>query len=104
MTSGYDTGQSVNVGSVILAPPMIQISNTSGGTTLPNQPCVEITLENVSGNTPMFVGGIGSLAANSGIGYQLYGGNSLSRRIDNFNKVSVFATASGQFLAIIGTG
>lgn len=103
MTSGYDVGQSTNA-SIILAQPMLMISSASGGTQLPNQACNEVTVQNITGNALMFIGGISDQAPFSGKGYQLYGGNSLQRRIDNFNKISACATTSGQLLCVIGTG
>ena len=81
---------------------MITCTGASGGTQLPNLPCLRLLVRSMSGNNVMFVSGIGAQAPYSGKGVELYGGEMLPPlEIDNANELSIFAATSGQKVSIM---
>jgi len=90
----------------------ITVSSVSGGTTLASGNVIELTLQNLSGNTPIYVGaGSGSANlltnpnpnfANSGVGLIIYGGTERTFRLSNPNQLSVYGTTSGQTVGVGG--
>lgn len=92
------SGQFVNTIANSFVPTLIrngytQITDTSGGVQLSSGVVIFTTVENIPGNDPIWIGGIG---VNSGTGYLLVAGNCKDINIDNLNKIYLFATTSGQ--------
>ena len=77
-------------------------TNSSGGSELGSGVIFAATLRSASGNALMRVGGTGANAPTSGVGVILYGGDALDVRVDNFNRVRVWALTSGQAVSAIG--
>ena len=98
------SGQTVNISGQLvssLAPSLLRngysrIGSTTGGTQLSSGMVMFTTVENISGNNSMWLGGFG---VNSGTGYLLVAGNNIDINIDNLNKIYVFAQTSGQFVS-----
>jgi len=91
-----------DMGTTIVTANWVSLSTASGGTQLPNQACLEVTVRSISGNAPIFLGGIGAHAPVSGKGQILYGGEARSYRVDNFNAIRAVATRAGDMLALDG--
>ncbi len=91
-----------DMGTQIVTAPLQACSAVSGGTQMPNQPCIECTVQNLSGNSPAYVGGNSTQAPYSGKGQVLYGGQSRTYRVDNFNKIQVFAVKANDMVSIDG--
>lgn len=81
---------------------LLPVTGVSGGVALASGDVASLTIKNLQGNGDMFVGGTGSEAPNSGIGFLLSGGEGVSLTATNFNKVQVFATTSGQVISYFG--
>lgn len=94
--SGQNTKE---FGSSII--PGTQTVGIGSGTALPSNACFSVTVRSLSGNTPMYVGGAGTLA-NSGVGMILYSTDSVTLKVNNTNQVSIFATNSGNQYTWIG--
>ena len=78
------------------------VTSLSGGTELGSGVVINLTVRNISGNAPMYIGGTGSEAPFSGKGMILFGNESQTFDIDNFNKIRLFANTSGQRARVIG--
>lgn len=91
-----------DMGTNVVTTPWVALTTTSGGTQLPNVPCIEVTVRSISGNAPVFIGGTGAHAPVSGKGQILYGGEARSYRVDNFNRIQAVGTRAGDMLAIDG--
>lgn len=76
----------------------VTITNSSGGTTLPNKDCGgEVFLQNESGNNTMNVGGSNAGEfPNSTNGFSLFAGESMTIKIRNTDDLAVWAATSGQ--------
>lgn len=71
------------------------VTATGSGIALPSNPNVfSVLLRAVSGVSNILVGGTGTNIANSGVGISLYGGDSISIKVNNTNAISVWG-ASG---------
>lgn len=91
----YGTAIRTNVPTVI--------ASLSGGTELSSGVVFSVTIRNASGNAPMWIGGAtGTDVPNSGKGMILFGNESQTYKLDNFNKVRAFARTSGQLLYFTG--
>lgn len=83
-------------------------SANSGGAVLAScGPIISATLRSMSGNGPMMIGGtsIGNYPT-SGIGMELFAGETMTLRVTNTNQLSVYnesGNISGQFVNIIAT-
>lgn len=80
----------------------------SGGVILAScGPIISATLRSFSGNGPMMIGGIISGSyPNSGVGVELFAGETITLRVTNTNQISVYnesGNISGQFVNIITT-
>lgn len=89
-------------GTVIRTTSGTIITSLSGGTELGSGVVINLTVRNLSGNAPMYIGGTGSEAPFSGKGMILFGNESQVFDIDNFNKIRLFANTSGQRVRVIG--
>jgi hypothetical protein len=93
------SGQAVNISGQFvssLAPSLLRNGYTRIGSTntqLSSGAIISVTVENIPGNDPVWIGSVG---VNSGTGYLLIAGNCKDINIDNLNKVYLFATTSGQ--------
>ena len=79
-------------------------TSLSGGTELHSGIVFAVNLRNLSGNAPIYVGGTGSESPFSGKGMLLFSNESQEYRVDNFNRIRVFATTSGQRVRAIAVG
>lgn len=93
------SGNVTSVGDTVVAG-FVQVTSTSGGTTLSSGPIIHVTLTNPFSD--MYIGP--STGVNSGMGYILTAGMATSPeiRVNNLNAINVFATVSGQFVSFIG--
>lgn len=89
-------------GSSILTAPTLTVESLSGGNELGSGATFKVVVRSQSGNTVMFIGGTGSNAPFNGQGLEMYGGESITIPVDNFNKVRVFASTSGQKVSFLG--
>lgn len=89
-------------GSALITNPMRQATNASGGVILSSGSVFSVTVNSMSGNAPVWIGGTGSQAPFSGKGLQVYGGGSVSLKIDSVDDIRVFAEVSGQLVSWIG--
>lgn len=89
-------------GTQIVTTNLVTAIGTSGGTQLPTQQCIRCRVRNLSGNAPMFVGGVGGQAPFSGKGQVLYGGEVRDYDVNNFNAISVFAVQANQQVSVDG--
>jgi hypothetical protein len=79
------------------------ITGASGGTQLADVQVGQLYIQSLSGNSVMYVGGVGTDAPFSGRGIILYSNRApLMLPISNANKVSVYATTSGQMITYWG--
>lgn len=97
------SGQVVNISGQFvssLAPSLLRNGysriSAGGGTQLSSGVIIAVTIENIPGNDPMWIGGPG---VNSGTGYLIVAGNCKDINIDNLNKVHLFAQTSGQYVS-----
>jgi hypothetical protein len=90
------------VGTIFRTDVPTVITSLSGGTELSSGVTFAVTIRNASGNAPMYLGGTGTYAPFSGKGMVLFGGESKQIKIDNFNKLRVFANTSGQKVYLDG--
>jgi hypothetical protein len=102
-TSGqinYDFGTTLRTTSGTI------VTSLSGGTELGSGIVLNVTVRNLSGNNVMYVGGASGTGHEpfSGKGMLLFGNESQTFEIDNFNKVRLFANTSGQRVRCIGVG
>lgn len=89
-------------GTVIRTTSGTIVTSLSGGTELGSGIVINVTVRNLSGNGPMYIGGTGTEAPFSGKGMILFGNESQTYDIDNFNKIRLFANTSGQRVRVIG--
>lgn len=96
--------------SVIRSRDQLQATSASGGVELESGDVISVTikmLETGSGDINqsgyVYIGGTATGdAPNSGHGLRLSPGDSYTVAVDNFNKVAVFATNSGEWVSYIG--
>jgi len=90
-------------GTSVLIGSQVSITSLSGGTELGSGVTFGFAVRNISGNSPMYLGGAtGVNVPASGKGMILYGGDSEEFRLANLNAVHVFASTSGQFVTYLG--
>lgn len=89
-------------GSTLITNPMRQVTNASGGVVLSSGSIFSVTINNESGNAPVWIGGTGAQAPFSGKGLHVYGGGSISLKIDSVDDIRVFGETSGQFVSWLG--
>lgn len=79
------------------------ITGNSGGSVLFSAgPLISATLRSASGNTVMFIAGLGNNVPSNNVGIPLYGNETLTFKVANFNAISAFASTSGQILNYVG--
>lgn len=92
-------------GTTLLTGPLVNVTGISGGGFLGSGAAFSVTVLNISGNNPMWVGANASgQTPVSGTGFILYAGASLSLRVDNIGDVKIMAETSGQLVSYIGVG
>lgn len=91
-------------GTGLVAGPLVACTAASGGTRISGSANIfSITVMNISGNSPVWIGGNGlGTSPISGTGLILYGGASIDLRVDNSADVFVCAEASGQNVSWCG--
>jgi len=72
----------------------VQAPSTSGGVALSSGEIISVDIRSLPGNGSVWFGS----SPYSGYGYLLLGGESREVKIDNLNKVRVFAQISGQYV------
>jgi hypothetical protein len=92
----YEYGTGVRTGG------LINCTANSGGTQLSGVTLYSVSIVNLSGNAPVWIGGIGSNAPTSGTGLVVYPGFGVDFKIDNLSKISVCAEASGNRISWAG--
>lgn len=81
----------------------VQCTDFSGGTIIGAVRTIHgLVVKNLSGNAPVYVGGIGTNAPFSGKGYILMGNEEREFRVQSASGVKVFATVSGQLISYYG--
>ena len=98
------SGQNVKeYGSSVTAAASVTITSLSGGTTLGSGAIFKLLIRSQSGNRVMYIGApSGSGSANSGVGVELYGGESIMLPMNNLNTVNLYATVSGEKVSYLG--
>jgi hypothetical protein len=90
----------IEVGTTPRTGTHVAVTGASGGTQLPNAPGFSVLLRNISGNQVMFVGSTTNPPEiTSPLGVPIYGGESITVKVTNANKLRVAASKSGENLA-----
>lgn len=92
------SGQQTGVPTAVATAAAVQLTSLSGGAALGSLAIRAVTMNNRASNNSVYVGGTGSNAPASGIGFELEAGRAVRQEVDNLSDVRVFATVSGQFV------
>jgi len=90
-------------GTSLITGPLCTASASSGGSILGSGSVFSISLINISGNNPVWVGANASgYQPVSGNGMILYGGAAIDIRVDRVEDVMICAETSGQMVSWLG--
>jgi hypothetical protein len=90
-------------GTSLLTGPLCVASAASGGTQLGSGSVFSVSVVNISGNNPVWLGGNSvSFAPVSGFGLILYGGAAVDIRVDRVDDIRVCAETSGNQVSWLG--
>jgi hypothetical protein len=98
MSSVGGSSRNYEIGSGIITGDLVTITSFSGGVALPAFGSIlSVTVENLSGNGNMWIGGTGNATSYpvSGHGLVFYPGAVANIRVDNSSDVRIFAENSG---------
>ena len=91
-------------GTSVLTGAVLTVTSNSGGVSLGSGAVFKAFIKNRSGNNTVYVGGnSNNNYPNSGIGFELLGGETTpALAVDNLNDVRLFAVASGNIVSYMG--
>ena len=90
-------------GTALLTGPLCTATASSGGSVLGSGSVFSVSVVNISGNNPVWVGANASgYQPVSGYGLILYGGAAIDIRIDRVDDIRVCAETSGQMVSWLG--
>lgn len=92
----------VEFGTSLRTAGLTQATSLSGGVLLGSGAVFSVTMISISGNAPMWVGGVGSFAPFSGTGLIVYPGSAVSLKVNAVDTIRVFAETSGQKVSWLG--
>lgn len=90
-------------GTRLLTGPLCTATASSGGSQLGSGSVFSVSIINISGNAPVWVGGNASgVSPYSGFGMILYPGAAIDLKVDRVDDVAIFAETSGQKVSWLG--
>jgi hypothetical protein len=90
-------------GTSIITGPLCRATASSGGSVLGSGSVFSVSLINISGNNPVWVGAnVPGYQPVSGYGAIVYGGSAVDVRVDRVEDIMVCAETSGQMVSWFG--